>query len=287
MRGTLAASDAGVGSDGHPHRGEFGPLPYVARLARNEKDLLPHSPATSIGIDLGIKLAGWSSRVMDTLTFELNDSGRAAVIRDHRQRARARPVGRRSFPRERRTGGRVYWPHRDDDGRQMGVFASRESIQLLLRQSTTLTAVIQAGRNSRSGRSAAVRFWREFAATAERSRSSRTRRSRVDRACKSRKMISVRNRQSTKPGGEYQTRGAGVSHPADERLTIAGSRRRCRAGKPSSTGCRRKPRRPQRMPRGSFSASGGRNVRSHEGQRTQPSQRPTGASSSTRQCGQG
>jgi S1-C subfamily serine protease len=141
VRGTLAASDAAADLTVIRIEG-IRALPYVARLARSAAETPPQSPATSIGIDLGTKLAGWSSRVMDTLTLELNDSQepRSFLISDN-------------VPEHGRSGGGLFLANGELvgvcvghaellEGRRMGVFASRESIQLLL-EDNNLTAAIR------------------------------------------------------------------------------------------------------------------------------------------------
>ena len=49
-------------------------LPYVARLAAPRRLPAIDSIVTSIGIDLGTRLSSWSSRLVEVLWFELNDS---------------------------------------------------------------------------------------------------------------------------------------------------------------------------------------------------------------------
>ncbi len=107
-------------------------LPYVARLAPSHPEPAPDSLVTSIGIDLGIKLSSWSSRLVESLWFELNES------RDERLffiTARA--------PEHGRSGGGLFLDSGElvgvcvghaelIRGQRMGVFASRESIRQLL-----------------------------------------------------------------------------------------------------------------------------------------------------------
>jgi S1-C subfamily serine protease len=107
-------------------------LPYVARLAPSHPEPALDSIVTSIGIDLGIKLSSWSSRLVESLWFELNES------RDERLffiTARA--------PEHGRSGGGLFLDSGElvgvcvghaelVRGHHMGVFASRESIRQLL-----------------------------------------------------------------------------------------------------------------------------------------------------------
>ena len=134
------------------------PLPYVARLAAPRRALAIDSIVTSIGIDLGTRLSSWSSRLIEALWFELNDS--------HDERLffiTARP------PEHGRSGGGLFLPDGElvgvcvghtelVRGRRLGVFASRESIHRLL-VAHDLDAVIARSelRRSRLGRRTAHR----------------------------------------------------------------------------------------------------------------------------------
>jgi S1-C subfamily serine protease len=111
---------------------ELHALPYVARLAPSDEDLAPDSVVTSVGIDLGTKLSCWSSRLLETLWFELNDS----------QDERLFLITARA-PEHGRSGGGLFLANGElvgvcvghaelVKGRRMGVFASRESIRQLL-----------------------------------------------------------------------------------------------------------------------------------------------------------
>ena len=119
-------------------------LPFVARLAPDDADPLPDSPVTSIGIDLGIELAGWSSQVVDTLTFELNDS-----------RERRPFVITENVPEHGRSGGGLFLANDElvgvcvghaelVAGRRMGVFASRKSIRFLLEDHKLTAAILRS-----------------------------------------------------------------------------------------------------------------------------------------------
>jgi S1-C subfamily serine protease len=109
-------------------------LPYVARLARGDNALGVGSTVTSIGIDLGTKLTSWTGRLVESVRFELNDSHdeRPFLITD-------------KIPEHGRSGGGLYLSNHELVGvcighselvnrREMGVFASRESIRLLLEE---------------------------------------------------------------------------------------------------------------------------------------------------------
>ena len=50
-------------------------LPYVARLAPSAEKPQPRSVVSSLGIDLGRKLSMWRTRLVETTSMELNDSG--------------------------------------------------------------------------------------------------------------------------------------------------------------------------------------------------------------------
>jgi S1-C subfamily serine protease len=116
-------------------------LPYVARLAGDQTDPPADSIVTSIGIDLGTSLSAWSTRLVDALWFELNGSRdrRPFLITDQ-------------APEHGRSGGGLYLASgelvgvcvghtRLVKGRELGVFASRESIRMLL-DDHNLNAVI-------------------------------------------------------------------------------------------------------------------------------------------------
>lgn len=118
------------------------PLPYVARLASPRRHPAIDSTVTSIGIDLGTRLSAWSSRLVEVLWFELNDS------RDERLfflTARTPEYGR--------SGGGLFLPDGElvgvcvghaelVRGHRLGVFASRESIHQLLMENG-LHAVVE------------------------------------------------------------------------------------------------------------------------------------------------
>jgi S1-C subfamily serine protease len=119
-------------------------LPYVARLSRDEADPLPDSSVTSIGIDLGVELAGWSSQVIDILTFELNGNReqRPFVITEY-------------IPEHGHSGGGLFLANGDlagvcvghaelVAGRRMGVFASRKSIRFLLEDHKLTAAILRS-----------------------------------------------------------------------------------------------------------------------------------------------
>ncbi len=107
-------------------------LPYVARLAPVQAAIVPDSVVTSIGIDLGTKLIGWTTRIVETVRFELNDSpsDRLFVMTKH-------------TPEQGRSGGGLFLANGDlvgvcvghaarREGQRVGVFASHESIRQLL-----------------------------------------------------------------------------------------------------------------------------------------------------------
>jgi S1-C subfamily serine protease len=107
-------------------------LPYVARLASQEQEPAADSVVTSVGIDLGVKLMSWTSLLVDTLWFELNDS----------QHERAFFITAKA-PEHGRSGGGLFLStgelvgvcvgHAElVPGQRMGIFASRDSIQQLL-----------------------------------------------------------------------------------------------------------------------------------------------------------
>jgi len=119
-------------------------LPYVARLAPDNADPPPDSIVNSIGIDLGTNLTGWSTRLVETLTFVLNDNReqRPFLITD-------------KIPEHGRSGGGLYLASGElvgvcvghaelVKGKEMGVFASRESIRLLLDDHRLNAAIVRS-----------------------------------------------------------------------------------------------------------------------------------------------
>jgi Trypsin-like peptidase domain len=116
-------------------------LPYVARFTHKNDEPPPNSVVTSIGIDLGKKLTHWNSRLVETLTFELNDSGSARPF-----------LITEKIPEHGRSGGGLFLTNGDlvgvcvghselVKGKRMGVFAAGVSIRRLLEEHQ-LTAVI-------------------------------------------------------------------------------------------------------------------------------------------------
>ena len=116
-------------------------LPYVARFTHDNDEPPPDALVTSIGIDLGNKLTHWSSRLVETVTFELNDSGSARPF-----------LITEKIPEHGRSGGGLFLANGDlvgvcvghselVKGRRMGVFAAGESIRRLL-DDHQLTATI-------------------------------------------------------------------------------------------------------------------------------------------------
>jgi S1-C subfamily serine protease len=107
-------------------------LPYVARLSPENAQAAPETVVTSVGIDLGVKLGSWTTRLLETRKFELNDSGEA------------RPFVLTAHPPEHgRSGGGLFLPggelagvcigHTEISGGQtVGVFSAREAIDQLL-----------------------------------------------------------------------------------------------------------------------------------------------------------
>jgi S1-C subfamily serine protease len=124
-------------------------LPYVARLAAPRREPAIDAIVTSIGIDPGTHLSSWSSRLVEVLWFELNDT------RDERLFfITARP------PEHGRSGGGLFLPDGElvgvcvghtelVRGRRLGVFASQESIYRLL-LAHDLDAVIYRSERHRS-----------------------------------------------------------------------------------------------------------------------------------------
>ena len=126
--------------------GKIAALPYVARFARNNDEPPPDTVVTSIGIDLGRKLTHWNSRLVETVSFELNDS------RD------ARPfLITEKIPQHGRSGGGLFLPggelvgvcigHSElVEGKRVGVFAAAESIRRLLDDHELTDTVLRSER---------------------------------------------------------------------------------------------------------------------------------------------
>jgi S1-C subfamily serine protease len=133
-------------------------LPYVARLAREHANPPADSTVSSIGIDLGTNLTGWSTRLVETVSFELNG---------HREQ---RPfLITEKIPEHGRSGGGLYLPNGElvgvcighselVRGKEMGVFASREAIRILLvdRKLSAVIARSESRRARSKGRSPQV-----------------------------------------------------------------------------------------------------------------------------------
>ena len=82
-------------------------LPYVARFTHDNDEPPPNAMVTSIGIDLGLKLTHWSSRLVETVTFELNDSGSARPFLITEKIPEHGRSGGGPLPGQRRSRGRV------------------------------------------------------------------------------------------------------------------------------------------------------------------------------------
>jgi S1-C subfamily serine protease len=122
----------------------MGALPYVARLTHGEIEPAPDSIVTSIGIDNGSTLTSWRTKIVETATFEINDS------RDPR-----RVLITEKIPEHGRSGGGLFLASGElvgvcighaelVKGRRSGVFASRESLRLLLDAHNLSTAVVRS-----------------------------------------------------------------------------------------------------------------------------------------------
>jgi hypothetical protein len=124
-------------------------LPYVARLARDHTVPPADSIVSSIGIDLGTNLTGWSTHLVETVSFELtgNREQRPFLITE-------------KIPEHGHSGGGLYLANGElvgvcighselVKGKEMGVFAARESIRLLL-VDRKLSAVIARSESRRA-----------------------------------------------------------------------------------------------------------------------------------------
>ena len=120
-------------------------LPYVARLGHKATEPTAGSEVTSIGIDLGTELAAWTSLVVETLSFKLNDS-----------REERRFLVTEQVPEHGRSGGGLFGAggelvgvcvgHAELlKGKRMGVFGSIESIRLLLDDHKLRASIAEIG----------------------------------------------------------------------------------------------------------------------------------------------
>jgi S1-C subfamily serine protease len=116
-------------------------LPYVARMAGDEDEPTTSATLTSLGIDLGAKLASWKTRLVEVLWFELNDAGNdrpflvTAKIPEHGR------SGGGLFDKDGQLVGVCVGHAELVKGRRMGVFSSIESARRML-EKHELTAVI-------------------------------------------------------------------------------------------------------------------------------------------------
>ncbi len=143
IKGKLAATDAAA--DLAVVRIEkMGALPYVARLTRAEDEPAPDSIVTSIGIDKGSKLTSWRTKILELATFEFNDS------RDPR-----RVLITEKIPEHGRSGGGLFLANGElvgvcighaelVKGQRSGIFASRESLRMLLESHNLSTVVVRS-----------------------------------------------------------------------------------------------------------------------------------------------
>ena len=145
IQGKVAATDAAADLAVVRVEG-MGALPYVARLAHGDLEPAPESIVTSIGIDNGSKLTSWRTKLIETATFEINDS------RDPR-----RVLITEKIPEHGRSGGGLFLANGElvgvcighaelVKGRRSGVFASRESLHLLLDAHNLSAAVVRSER---------------------------------------------------------------------------------------------------------------------------------------------
>ena len=124
------------------------PLPYVARLAPAASLYPSGSTVISVGIDLGTKLTSWTGRLVKSVSMLFNDSDeeRRFLITDR-------------TPEHGRSGGGLFLAggelvgvcvgHAElIKGRELGVYASIESIRALLEEAK-LTAVVASSERRR------------------------------------------------------------------------------------------------------------------------------------------
>jgi S1-C subfamily serine protease len=156
IKGTVAATDTAADL-AIVRIDKMRALPYVARLTHGEEETAPDSIVTSVGIDNGSKLTSWQTKLLESASFEINDS------RDPR-----RVLITEKIPEHGRSGGGLFLANGElvgvcighaelVKGRRSGVFASRESLRLLLdahNLSTSITRSEMRMARMRKGRSA-------------------------------------------------------------------------------------------------------------------------------------
>jgi S1-C subfamily serine protease len=107
-------------------------LPYVARLAPAAAEPAPGTVVTSVGIDLGAHLGGWTTRVARLERLEVEGTGAEGLF-----------LITPRFPEHGRSGGGLFLPNGDlvgvcvgrahlSTGKRSGLFASCTSIHRLL-----------------------------------------------------------------------------------------------------------------------------------------------------------
>jgi S1-C subfamily serine protease len=119
-------------------------LPYVARLAHDEEELLPDAIVVSIGIDQGRKLTRWNSRLLETVRFKLNDNDKSRPF-----------LITEKIPEHGRSGGGLFLASGElvgvcvghselVKGKRSGVFAARESIRRLLEDGDLTDIIVRS-----------------------------------------------------------------------------------------------------------------------------------------------
>ena len=110
-------------------------LPYVAKLSDGDQDALPADAVlTSVGVDLGTKLSSWKTELVETASFQLNES---EVDRPFLITAKTPEHGRSGgglFTDQGRLVGVCVGHAEIIQGRRMGVFASIDTVHRILRE---------------------------------------------------------------------------------------------------------------------------------------------------------
>ena len=131
-------------------------LPYVAKLFDDDQDALPADVVlTSVGIDLGTKLSSWNTELVETASFQLNDS---EVDRPFLITAKIPEHGRSGgglFTDQGRLVGVCVGHAEMIQGRPMGVFASIDSVHRILREHDLVAVVSRSA--ARRAQAAAAR----------------------------------------------------------------------------------------------------------------------------------
>jgi S1-C subfamily serine protease len=127
-------------------------LPYVARLATDDDEPSSGAELTSVGIDLGSKLASWNTRLVETLWFELNDNGTDRPFLVTERIPEHGRSGGGLFDRSGHMFGVCIGHAEIVKGKRMGVFSSIDNVRDLLRDHKLTSVIDRSEARSRIAR---------------------------------------------------------------------------------------------------------------------------------------